>query len=331
MRGAVSRVTRRAAVVAPLAVLVALVGAAPSRAHAQTGSAPTTTEVTAATTAPASVQPTPVRPTSVPPATATTAPTTVPTTTARATSVPAPTTTAARTTSTRVPARRTTASARTTTTTTTEPPRPAPAYVADPQGNRQKAAAYAYTWADRTNPAYALFYRGRISVPVDNPSQRGRAIDTSNELEVDCTAYMSQALHEGGFAYTKEWRYDPVRHTSTIAWVRASGPGGLPATFVRLGRMRMLDPRGSGGNGTPPPGIELGDIVVWDLDGAKKLHVDHELMVTEITGEGASWGDIRVSYHTYDHRNRALDEYLTYVLPDAPHARLYVYKVAYPS
>lgn len=207
-----------------------------------------------------------------------------------------------------------------------------PAYVDNPLTGREKAAAYAYVWATTTNPAFALFYRGRASVPSDNPVAVGRAVETATWGELDCTHYMSQALRVGGFAFTPEWSYSVSRHTSTIAWVRASGPQGLPATFVRLGRFTLMAASGTHHGDPPPTGIQIGDIVVWDLnDRNKTMFVDHELMVTEVTGNGSSWADIHVSYHTYDHRNRAMDEYQDVVAPEAPRAKLYVFHVNYPS
>ena len=209
---------------------------------------------------------------------------------------------------------------------------PHPAYVDNPVTAREKAAAYAYVWATTTNPDYALFYRGRASVPSDNPTAIGRAIDTINLGELDCTHFMSQALRAGGFAFTPEWSFNAGRHTSTVAWVRASGPQGLPATFVRLGRFTLLAAKGTRHGEPPPPGIQIGDIVVWDLNArSKTMFVDHELMVTEVTGTGLTWADIHVSYHTYDHRNRDMDEYQDVVAPEAPRAKLYVFHVQYPS
>ena len=224
------------------------------------------------------------------------------------------------------------AQAPTATVTTTIPERPKPAYVDKPVGARQKAAAYAYTWALSTNTEFALFYRGRISVPSDLPEAKGRAIDTVTQAELDCTSFMSQALRVSGFDYTKTWRYDPVRHFATTSWVRASGPQGLSSTFVKLGRMKLMTPVGARYGDPPPPGIQLGDIVVWDLNDRRgKMNIDHQLMVTEVSAGGLSWADIRVSYHTYDHRNRAMNEYQDFVHPDAPNARLYAFRVNYPS
>ena len=209
--------------------------------------------------------------------------------------------------------------------------RPKPAYVDSPQGARQKAAAYAYIWADATNPAFALSYRGKLTVPSDNPVALGRAIDTSDFGELDCTAYMSQALRASGFPYTKTWWYRASPKTSSTSWVRASGPDGLTAVFLKSGLMRSVNPLGTSLGQPPPPGIQLGDLVVWNLDGRKPTFIDHQLMVTEVTGAGSTWHDIRVSYHTYDHRNRALDEYQDYVALDFPKARLYVFHVNYSS
>lgn len=209
--------------------------------------------------------------------------------------------------------------------------RPKPAYVDNPHGARQKAAAYAYTWALTTNPEFVLFAGARITVPSDNPDARGRAIDYADQFELDCTNYMSQALRASGFDFLRTWRYDATRHVATTAWVRAAGPGGMPATFVKYGRMRLVNPQGTVLGQPPPPGIQIGDIVVWDLNARRPMHIDHQLMVTEVSGAGASWGDIRVSYHTYDHRNRDMDEYQDFVAPDAPKAHLYVFHVNYPS
>ncbi len=230
-----------------------------------------------------------------------------------------------------------------TTTTTTAPPstgapaaapaeRPAPAYVANPIGARQRAAAYAYTWALSTNPRFALFQRGRTTVPSDNPEQRGRAVDGSTLWELDCTNFVSQALRVAGFGYTRRWSYDPRARRATTAWVRANGPESLSTVFRKLHRMRLMSAKGAGRHDPPPPGIQIGDVVAWDLDGVPgHMFIDHQLVVTEVTPPGRSWADIRVSYHTYDHRNRAMDEYFSYVALDAPDARLYVFHVNYPS
>jgi hypothetical protein len=230
-----------------------------------------------------------------------------------------------------------TAPAEVTTTTLGDPAelnaaRPAPAYVGHPVGARQLAAAYAFDWSLGTNPNFALYYGGKISIPSDNPLAFGRAIDTTNQGELDCTAFMSQALRASGFPYAPSWNYNPVRHSASTSWLRASGPEGLSATFIKLGRMRLVSPVGTRRGEPPPPGIQIGDIVVWDLNARpKRVVIDHQLMVTEVSGTGTSWADIRVSYHTYDHRNRALDEYQNYVAQDAPSARLYVFHVNYPS
>ncbi len=210
--------------------------------------------------------------------------------------------------------------------------RPKPAYVDSPQGARQKAAAYAFTWALKTNPAFALFYGGKVSIPSDNLLEFGRAIDTESLGELDCTNFMSQALRTGEFTFVSTWNYNDKQHLATTAWVRASGPKGLAATFVRLGRMKLMAVVGSRLGDPPPPGIQVGDIVVWDLnDRSRTMFIDHQLMVTEVSGTGLKWADIRVSYHTYDHRNRAMDEYQAFVSPDAPRAKLYVFHVNYSS
>ncbi len=210
--------------------------------------------------------------------------------------------------------------------------RPAPAYVANPIGARQIAASYAFKWSLGTNPEFALYYGGKISAPDDNPLARGRAVDYSWNTELDCTSFMSQALRTSGFTNVPSWYYNPAKHAASTSWVRASGPEGLSATFIKLGRMRLMNSVGTHRGEPPPPGIQIGDIVVWDLtDRPKKVVIDHQLMVTEVSGNGTSWADIRVSYHTYDHRNRALDEYQTFVAQDAPSARLYVFHVNYPS
>ena len=237
-----------------------------------------------------------------------------------------PTTTASTTASTTAP------TATTTTTTTTLPIRAKPSYVDDPHGERQQAAAYAYRWAATTNPGFALSVGGRITVPSDNPDAKGRAIETRSLVELDCTSFMSQALRSAGFAYTSGWGYNATKRTATTAWVRASGPEGLAATFVRLGRMRVMSPTGTVHGEPPPAGIQIGDIIVWDLNGnTKRIFIDHQLMVTEVSAPGSNWGDIRVSYHTYDHTNRAMDEYQDFVALDAPKARLYVFHVNYAS
>ncbi len=233
------------------------------------------------------------------------------------------------------------ATARTTTTTggateTTIPPSqlegPKPAYVDQPKGARQLAAAYAYRWAYETNPAFALMSGNKLTVPFDNPEQRGRAVEGISKVELDCTNYMSQALRVGGFANTKQWWFDVKRRTASTAWVRASGPQSLSATFVKLGRMRQLGGFNLINRDPPPPGIQIGDIVVWDLNGVPgRVHIDHQLMVTDVAGSGSTWADIRVSYHTYDHRNRALNEYQDFVAIDAPNARLGVFHVNYAS
>ena len=226
----------------------------------------------------------------------------------------------------------TTLPATTTSITASEPERPKPPYVDRPNGPRERAAAYAYIWADKTNPDAALFLRGKITVPSDNPTAMGRAVDTEGLEELDCTNYMSQALRASGFEYVPAWRYNPVQRTATTAWVRAAGPKGLAATFVKLRRMRLMSPVGTVRGEPPPPGIQIGDIVVWDLnDDRSSMFIDHQLMVTEVSSGGTTWGDIRVSYHTYDHRNRAMDEYQDFVSVDAPKARLYVFHVNYPA
>ena len=237
-----------------------------------------------------------------------------------------PTTTVSTTTSS------TTATNTTPNTTTTLPVRAQPSYVDAPHGERQQAAAYAYRWAATTNPGFALSVGGRITVPSDNPDAKGRAVETRSLVELDCTNFMSQALRSAGFAYTATWGYDPTKRTATTAWVRASGPQGLTATFVRLGRMRMISATGTAHGEAPPAGIQIGDIIVWDLNGnTRRIFIDHQLMVTEVSAPGSNWGDIRVSYHTYDHTNRAMDEYQDFVAPDAPKARLYVFHVNYAS
>lgn len=207
-----------------------------------------------------------------------------------------------------------------------------PAYVDEPKGARQLAAAYAYRWAYGTNPAFALKSGAFLTVPFDNPERRGRAVEGVTNIELDCTNYMSQALRAGGFQNTKQWWYNAKRHAASTAWVRASGPQGLTATFVKLGWMRPMGGLGLINRDPPPPGIQIGDIVVWDLNGvAGRVHIDHQLMVTDVAGSGATWADIRVSYHTYDHRNRAMSEYQDFVVTDAPNARLGVFHVNYPS
>ncbi len=207
-----------------------------------------------------------------------------------------------------------------------------PAYIDQPKGARQLAAAYAYRWAYETNPAFALKSGAILTIPYDNPDQRGRAVEGTSNIELDCTNYMSQALRAGGFAYTKQWWYQAKRRTASTAWVRASGPQGLSATFVKLGWMRQMGGFGLINRDPPPPGIQIGDIVVWDLNGVPgRVHIDHQLMVTDVAGSGTTWADIRVSYHTYDHRNRAMSEYQDFVVTDAPNARLGVFHVNYPS
>lgn len=207
-----------------------------------------------------------------------------------------------------------------------------PAYVDQPRGARQLAAAYAYRWAYETNLAFALKSGAFLTVPFDNPERRGRAVEGVTNIELDCTNFMSQALRAGGFQNTKQWWYNAKRHAASTAWVRASGPQGLTATFVKLGWMRPMGGLGLINRDPPPPGIQIGDIVVWDLNGvAGRVHIDHQLMVTDVTGSGANWADIRVSYHTYDHRNRAMNEYQDFVVTDAPNARLGVFHVNYPS
>ena len=101
---------------------------------------------------------------------------------------------------------------------------------------------------------------------------------------------------------------------------------------MKLGWMRQLGGFGLINRDPPPPGIQIGDIVVWDLNGVRgRVHIDHQLMVTDVAGSGATWADIRVSNHTYDHRNRAMSEYQDFVVTDAPNARLGVFHVNYPS
>ncbi len=207
-----------------------------------------------------------------------------------------------------------------------------PGYVDQPKGARQLAAAYAYRWAYETSPAFALKSGAFITVPYDNPEQPGRAVEAISNVELDCTNYMSQALRAGGFQNTKQWWFDAKRRSASTAWVRASGPQGLSATFVKLGWMRPLGGFGLINRDPPPTGIQIGDIVVWDLNGVPgRVHIDHQLMVTDVAGSGATWADIRVSYHTYDHRNRAMNEYQDFVVTDAPNARLGVFHVNYPS
>lgn len=231
---------------------------------------------------------------------------------------------------------RTTTTAIASATVTTTPPSqlegPKPAYIDQPQGARQLAAAYAYRWAYETNPAFALKSGAFFTVPYDNPEQRGRAVEGLTNVELDCTNYMSQALRTGGFQNTKQWWFDAKRHAGSAAWVRASGPQGLTATLMKLGWMRQIGGFGLINRDPPPPGIQIGDIVVWDLNGVPgRVHIDHQLMVTDVAGTGATWADIRVSYHTYDHRNRAMNEYQDFVVTDAPKARLGVFHVNYPS
>ena len=209
---------------------------------------------------------------------------------------------------------------------------PKPAYVDQPKGARQLAATYAYRWAYETNPAFALKSGNKVTVPFDNPEQRGRAVEGISNVELDCTNYMSQALRAGGFPNTKRWWFDAKRSSTSTAWVRASGPQGLTPTFVKLGWMRQMGGFGLINQDPPPPGIQIGDIVVWDLNGIPgRAHIDHQLMVTDVAGRGATWADIRVSYHTYDHRNRAMSEYQDFVVTDAPNARLGVFHVNYAS
>ncbi len=207
-----------------------------------------------------------------------------------------------------------------------------PAYIDLPQGARQLAAAYAYGWAYSTNPAFALKNGAALTVPYDNPEQRGRAVEGGSNVELDCTSYMSQALRVGGFQFNKQWSYNARRGVASTSWVRASGPQGLTATFTKLGWMRQLGGFGLINRDPPPAGIQIGDIVVWDLNGVLgRIHIDHQLMVTDVSGSGATWADIRVSYHTYDHRNRAMNEYQQFVKIDAPNARLGVFHVNYSS
>lgn len=211
--------------------------------------------------------------------------------------------------------------------------RPSLAYLRDPRTPRERAAAYAYRWALSTNPEFAFAVRGRTTVPSNNKKQRGRAIDERNAAEVDCTSFVSQALRAGGFEYTKKWNFDRRRRTATVAWVRAGGKDGLAALFLKLGRTQLLNPGGAGPGQAPPAGIQIGDVIGWDpYVRPHQMRIDHHLVVTEVRGDGRSWADIHVSYHTHDHRNRAMDEYAaTYREEISAAARLYVFHVRYPK
>jgi hypothetical protein len=211
--------------------------------------------------------------------------------------------------------------------------RPTLGYLRDPRSPRERAAAYAYRWALSTNRQFAFAVNGHITVPTNHRRQPGRAVDPRNSQELDCTSFVSQALHAGGFEYTKKWNFDTRKRTATIAWVRAGGRDSLAPLFMKTGRMRLLNPGGAGPGQAPPSGIQIGDVIGWDpYVRPHQMQIDHQLVVTEVIGDGHSWADIHVSYHTYDHRNRAMDEYAEYYRDEiSSAARLYAFHVRYPG
>lgn len=154
--------------------------------------------------------------------------------------------------------------------------------------HRKLAVAYARKWAKSTNPRYIRFGN-------------------------DCTNFVSQCLHEGGFPMEGARDYDQ-RWSEKVWWYDPNGVSGwlgmrsIMASYSwsgadmfakRLEKMKLAikDPDHAK--------LDLGDVIQLS-DGAQMRHT---MIITGFDGAGAG-RDPLVSYHTSDH----LDEPLSAIL-----------------
>lgn len=136
------------------------------------------------------------------------------------------------------------------------------------QYNRLKAVQYAETWWNTHNPAYKKF-------------------------DVDCTAYVSQCLHEGGAPISGY----PNRRKGW--WLRGNEYSYSWAVANSL-RLFLANPNNhlNAKEVSSPDQLLLGDVICYDFQGDGRF--DHN---TFVTGRDA-YGMPLVNAHTYNSRQR---------------------------
>lgn len=92
----------------------------------------------------------------------------------------------------------------------------------------------------------------------------------------DCTNFISQVLHAGGFTETGAWAWDARRHEGTVAWLNAPA---LVRYFQRTGRMTLfaegpMPELLQGHNHEPAPIKQLrpGDLIAY-YEGGRVVHM----------------------------------------------------------
>jgi Putative amidase domain len=189
-----------------------------------------------------------------------------------------------------------------------------PTSIASPTSNRNVAAKYAYQWVNGTNLTYsqtgiAPFFQHRAWGQYGNDPAK----------EDDCTNFASQALHEGGLAYTNAWRYDTTTRTSSGSWRNTDA---LPANLLANNRVDpyVAIPLGQKNFGLT---VSAGDLFAMDFDGDGSI--DHQSVVVE---GGSIAKNVFVAYHTNDVFSSV--DVLFGKLKGGP-AKFYWYHVKYPD
>jgi len=145
--------------------------------------------------------------------------------------------------------------------------------------NREKAVAYATTWALKRNPRYYDF----------------------QNLGGDCTNFNSQCIHAGGA---------PMNYKPTLGWyyiaLNDRSPSWTSATYLYdfLISNRSIGPRAQE---TSILEMEPGDVIQL---GDSNNQFYHSLFVVE-TGLIPSRDNIKICTHTYDASHRPLNTYIS--------------------
>lgn len=123
--------------------------------------------------------------------------------------------------------------------------------------------------------------------------------DNYREYSNDCTNFMSQAVHAGGWwminsGYDRDdyrrWNYGQFQWTTSYTWAGAHN-------FYNFGKWSTRT------STTSKSKLRIGDLVHIKFSGSKRIH--HSMMVT-LYWSGSSSPHPKLSYHTTDYLNRPL-------------------------
>jgi hypothetical protein len=122
----------------------------------------------------------------------------------------------------------------------------------------------------------------------------------------DCTNFVSQALHAGGWRETKDWRYEKVR-AEPLLYGGAYIFGGASPAWENVNKLVSFAVRSGRAKIVPVSKAQKGDIIVADWGGGKPgtpaFHGSHSMIVTGHTRAGnpliASHGSNRYNFPLY--------------------------------